>query len=598
MADKGTSWQRLYGRVLGLLGPEKRTAWYLAAGNLLLVCAVFAEPILFGRVIDVLINQSGSVGSPGSPNAGLWASLSPLLMAWVLVGLFAIVSGVLVALFADRLAHARRHVVLHDYFEHVLGLPLHHRDGQHSGRLMKIMLQGTDALWSLWLSFFRDHLAAFLAVVVLMPVAIFLNWQMASLLIALSLLFVGMTVFVMKKTDVLQRSVESHYSALAEHVSDTLGNVALVQSFSRVQREVGTLKGLSDRVIRAQFPALSWWAIITVLSRSATTLTVLGMLLMGLWLFSKGQISIGEIVTFIGFAGLIIGRLEQAVGFANRLSLEAPKLREFFDVMDLNPHVKESPHAKSPGLLHGAISFKAVSFGYDPSRLALDGLDIDIEPGQTVALVGASGAGKSTALALLYRLFDPQQGAVLIDGQDIREMTLSGLRENIGVVFQETLLFNRSIAENLRVGRGEATDEQLREAARDACALDFIERLPQGFDSLAGERGRLLSGGERQRLAIARVLLKAPPILILDEATSALDPQTESAVIEAFDRARRGRTTLVIAHRLSTIRGADRIVVMANGRMIESGTFEALRSKKGYFYDMLKTQFIAEPGRL
>lgn len=585
------SWRRLYGRVLGLLGSDKRTGWWLAAGNLLLVCAVFAEPILFGRVIDVLISQTDDINKLSST---LWASLSPLLTAWVLVGLFAIFSGVSVALFADRLAHARRHVVLHDYFEHVLELPLHHRDVAHSGRLLKIMLQGTDAMWSLWLSFFRDHLAAFLAVVVLMPVAVYLNWQMASLLILLSLVFVGMTVFVMRQTDSLQRAVEGHYSALAEHVSDTLGNVALVQSFSRVQKEVGTLKGLSDQVIRAQFPALSWWAVITVLSRSATTFTVLAMLLMGLWLFSQGEISIGEIVTFIGFSGLIIGRLEQAVGFANRLSLEAPKLREFFEVMDLNTHVRESSNARDPGRLSGAISFQSVVFGYDSNRAAIDQLTVEIEPGQTVAVVGPSGAGKSTALALLYRLFDPQQGKILIDGRDIRDMTLSGLRQNIGVVFQETLLFNRSVAENLRVGLSEASDEQLRQAAHDACALSFIERLPEGFDSLVGERGRTLSGGERQRLSIARALLKDPPILILDEATSALDPQTEAVVVQSFDRARQDRTTLVIAHRLSTIRRADRVIVMVGGRMIESGTFDELRSKKGYFYDMLKTQFASE----
>lgn len=589
------SWRRLYGRVLGLLGADKRTGWWLAAGNLLLVCAVFAEPILFGKVIDVLIRHTSNSSEVTLP---LWSLLSPLLVAWVFVGLFAIFSGVLVALFADRLAHARRHVVLHDYFEHVLELPLHHRDVQHSGRLLKIMLQGTDALWSLWLSFFRDHLAAFLAIVVLMPVAVFLNWQMASLLILLCLLFIGMTAFVMRQTDALQRAVEGHYTALAEHVSDTLGNVALVQSFSRVHKEVGTLKGLSNQVIRAQFPALSWWAVITVLSRSATTLTVLAMLLMGLWLFSQGKVSIGEIVTFIGFAGLIIGRLEQAVGFANRLSLEAPKLRDFFEVMDVNTHVRDSANARDPGRLRGALSFQSVVFGYDDHRVTIDRLTVEIAPGQTVALVGPSGAGKSTALALLYRLFDPQDGTIFIDGYDIRDMTLSGLRHNIGVVFQETLLFNRSIAENLRVGLAEASDEQLRLAARDACALDFIERLPDGFESLVGERGRSLSGGERQRLSIARALLKDPPILILDEATSALDPQTEAAVVQAFDRARQDRTTLVIAHRLSTIQRADRVVVMVEGRVIESGTFNELRSKKGYFYDMLKTQFAPGLGDL
>jgi ATP-binding cassette subfamily B protein len=585
-------WLRLYARVLALLGAQKRTGWWLALANLFLVCAVFAEPILFGRVIDVLIRQTSDATIHSN---ALWAALTPLLSAWVLVGLFAIVSGVLVALFADRLAHARRHVVLRDYFEHVLQLPTHHRDLKHSGRLMKIMLQGTDALWSIWLSFFRDHLAAFLAIVVLMPVAFFLNWQMACLLLALCVLFVAMTTFVLRQTDVLQRTVEHHHSALAEHVADTLGNVALVQSFTRVQQEVGTLGTLSEKVLKAQFPALSWWAVITVLSRSATTLAVLAMLLLGLWLLTLGQISIGEIVTFIGFAGLIIGRLEQAVGFANRLSLEAPKLREFFEVMDVNAQVPEAPNARDPGRLSGAITFDAVGFGYDDRRQAVDGMSFEVMPGQTVALVGPSGAGKTTALALLYRLFDPQHGSILIDGIDIRQLTLSGLRRNIGVVFQETLLFNRSVAENLRVGNPDATDEQLRQAASQACALEFIEQLPHGFESLAGERGRSLSGGERQRLSIARALLKDPPILILDEATSALDPKTEAAVVQAFERVRQARTTLVIAHRLSTIKRADKVLVVVDGKIVQAGSFDELHAKEGYFSDMLKSQFVLEP---
>lgn len=575
------AWLLLYARVLALLGTQKRTGWWLALANLFLVCAVFAEPILFGRVIDVLIRQTSDALS--QPN-DFWVALTPLLAAWVLVGLFAIVSGVLVALFADRLAHAQRHVVLRDYFEHVLQLPTHHRDLKHSGRLMKIMLQGTDALWSIWLSFFRDHLAAFLAIVVLMPVAFFLNWQMASLLLALCALFVAMTTFVMRQTDVLQRTVEHHHSALAEHVADTLGNVALVQSFTRVQQEVGTLGSLSDKVLKAQFPALSWWAVITVLSRSATTLAVLAMLLLGLWLLTRGQITIGEIVTFIGFAGLIIGRL----------SLEAPKLREFFEVMDVNVRVPEAPNARDPGRLRGAITFEAVGFGYDDRRQVVNAMSFQVMPGQTVALVGPSGAGKTTALALLYRLFDPQHGSILVDGIDIRQLTLAGLRRNIGVVFQETLLFNRSVAENLRVGNPQATDEQLRQAASQACALEFIEQLPHGFESLAGERGRALSGGERQRLSIARALLKDPPILILDEATSALDPQTEAAVVQAFERVRQARTTLVIAHRLSTIKRADKVLVVVDGKIVQAGSFDELHAKEGYFSDMLKSQFVLE----
>ena len=206
-------------------------------------------------------------------------------------------------------------------------------------------------------------------------------------------------------------------------------------------------------------------------------------------------------------------------------------------------------------------------------------------------MVGASGAGKTTALSLLYRAFDPQTGVITVDGQDIRHYQLVALRRNIGVVFQEPLLFNRSIAENLRIGSPQATDAQLLEACARAQALDFIERQPQGLDTNIGERGRALSGGERQRLSIARVILKDPPILILDEATSALDGTTELKLMEAIEEVTRNRTTLVIAHRLSTIRHADMILVMEGGRVIETGSFDALYAQHGRFTEIVNAQF-------
>lgn len=593
MAQSRTSgFVQIYLRVLRLLGSQRQTAAWLIGANLLVVVVTLAEPILFGKVIDALSRTAGQVAqtSTGLPST-LWQQLYPLLGVWVVVGLIAIIAGASVALFADRLAHRRRHEVLRDYFEHVLQLPTHHRDARHSGRLLKIMLQGTDSIGALLLGFFRDYFGAFAAAIVLVPVALYLNWRMGLLLLALGAVFISLTRLILRRTESMQRSVEGYHSNLAEFAADTLGNVTLVQSFGRIQAEVSSLRQLSEQVISAQFPVLWWWAIVTVLVRAATTLTVLAMLIVGLFLFSRGLATVGEIVTFIGFSGVIISRLEQTVSFANRLSMEAPKLVEFFDVLDSQPGVTESESAKDPGRLAGAVKFDQVSFSYDGRRDALRAFSLSIEPGQTVALVGASGAGKSTAMSLIYRLFDPKQGRVLIDGQDIRDMTLAGLRRNLGVVSQEALLFNRSIAENLMVGDPHADPEQLRTAASQACALDFIERMPGQFDALAGERGRHLSGGERQRLAIARVLLKNPPILLLDEATSALDAVTETSVQEAIERARQGRTTLVIAHRLATVRRADRIVVLDDGEIVESGTFEELARAKGAFAQMVDRQF-------
>ncbi|MBN8919543.1 MAG: glucan ABC transporter ATP-binding protein/ permease, partial [Rhizobiales bacterium] len=547
----------------------------------------FAEPVLFGRVIDLLAASQSSGAQMD------WQQLSFLLAAWVAFGIFAIVAGTLVALFADRLSHRRRQAVLTSYFEHVLQLPLSYHGTTHSGRLMKIMLQGTDALWWLWLGFFREHFSTVVSLIVLLPLSMYLNWRLASLLIALCIVFAVMTAIMLKKTEAMQSSVERKYSDIAERASDALGNVALVQSFTRVEAEVADLKNQVNMLLAAQIPVLSWWAVLTVLTRAGTTLTILAIIILGSWLHSNGLASVGEIVMFMSFATMIIHRLEQAVGFVNSLFLNAPRLREFLAVLDTTPALNDRPGAIDPGRMVGKVEFDNVSFSYDGRTSAANDLTFRALPGQSIALVGTTGAGKSTALALLHRAFDPQSGAIRIDGVDIRNLKLSALRRNIGVVFQESLLFNRSIAENLQAGKPDATEEEMREAARQAQALDFIEKETNGFNASVGERGRALSGGERQRLSIARALLKDPPILILDEATSAMDAVTEAKFQAAISAAMKDRTTFIIAHRLATIRNADRILVFEGGRIVESGTFVELMRKGGRFAELANAQFSA-----
>jgi glucan exporter ATP-binding protein len=577
---------RLYTRVLGLLGPEATLGWTLAVANLALASAQFIEPILFGRIIDQLANSQGGARQVA------WADLLPLVGAWVGFGLFIIVCGTLVALHADRLAHRHSQKVRTDYFEHVLQLPLSYHTGTHSGRLMKVMITGTNTLWGLWLSFFREHLVSFVWLLVLMPLTLFLNWRFGVLLMILCGIFAILIALVLHKSEKLQSTVESYYSDMAERTTDTLGNIALIQSFARIEVEVMAMKTVGDQLLGAQMPVLSWWAIAAVLTRASTTLTMLAVLVVGIFLYLAGQTTVGEIVMFMSFATMLISKLEQAVHFANQMVMDAPRVTEFFEVWDTEPAVRDRPDAIDPGRLHGLVEFKDVSFSYDGKRPAVEDINFTALPGETIALVGATGAGKSTALALLHRVFDPQSGAVKIDGMDIRGLTLSGLRRNIGVVFQEALLFNRSIRENLIVGKPDATEEEMREACQRAQALEIIERNPDGFNAAVGERGRLLSGGERQRLSIARALLKNPPILILDEATSALDALTEAKVQAALVEVMKGRTTFVIAHRLATIRNATRILVFQDGRIIETGSFDELVRFGGHFAELARTQFM------
>ncbi|MGJ4964076.1 glucan ABC transporter ATP-binding protein/ permease [Bradyrhizobium sp. HKCCYLRH3061] len=573
---------RIYARVLHLLGKEARLGWFLAIANLALAVAQFAEPVLFGRIVDSL--------SGNASTSTAW----PLLAAWAGFGLFTILASAWVALQADRLAHRQRHAVLTSYFEHILQLPLTFHSGTHSGRLMKVMINGTDALWKLWLSFFREHFAAIMSVLVLLPLSLYLNWRLAILLFVLCVVFTVLTTLVVRKTYGMQSEVEEHYSDLSARASDALGNVALVQSFVRIDAEVQGLRTVAGQLLSVQMPVLGWWALVTVITRASTTITVLAIFTLGIALHQAGLTSVGEIVMFVSFATMLIQKLEQVVSFINNVFMEAPRLAEFFTVLDAVPAVRDRPDAIEVGRLSGLVEFNDVSFSYDGKRPAVKDLTFTALPGQTIALVGPTGAGKSTAIALLHRAFDPQSGFIRIDGMDVRGLKLAALRRNIGVVFQEALLFNRSIRENLLVGKPDATDEELRTAAARAQALDFIDRADQGFDTNAGERGRMLSGGERQRLSIARALLKDPPILILDEATSALDAVTEAKLNAALDEVMKGRTTFVIAHRLSTIRNATRILVFENGRVIESGTFDELVAKGGHFAELAKAQFMVQ----
>lgn len=577
---------KLYFRVLRLLGREMRLGLTLVFANLALAVAQFAEPYLFGRIINMLTS------APGGEKPTVEA-ISPLIMAWLVFGLFTIIAGVVIALHADRLAHRQRLDVMARFFEHVLTLPLSYHTGTHSGRSLKVMLEGTNGMFWLWLGFFRDHCAAIVSLVVLLPFTLFINWRLGLLLVVLVVIFAVLTGLIVNKTSRMQGSVENYHSELAEHATDAFGNIPVIQSFTRINAELQQLRDVIDRLLRAQIPVLSWWAVVSVATRAAATITVTAIFLLGTYLHYHDLATIGDIVTFMGYATLLIGKLEAAVSFVNQIFMQAPKLQEFFEVIDTIPQVQDKPSAITAGRFEGEVAFDNVTYSYDGKRPAILDLTFTAKKGQTIALVGSTGSGKSTTLGLLHRAFDPQSGSVLIDGRDIRDVTLQSLRENIAVVFQEPMLFARTIRENLEVGNPHATDAEMMVALERAQALEFIGRQADGLETIVGERGRSLSGGERQRLSIARALLKNPPILILDEATSALDATTEQKLQLALEEVMKGRTTFVIAHRLATIRNADRILVLDRGQVIESGTFEELVAKGGRFAALAQAQFMA-----
>jgi ATP-binding cassette, subfamily B, beta-glucan exporter len=319
--------------------------------------------------------------------------------------------------------------------------------------------------------------------------------------------------------------------------------------------------------------------------------TMVAVFAVGALLAERGELTVGQIVAFVGFAGLLIGKLDQISGFIVTINQRAPSLRNYFALLDEPALIADARDATPVRHVAGAVRYEKLSYTFADGTPGLYDITLDAAPGATVALVGPSGSGKTTTLSLLLRLRAPDHGRILVDGRDIATITLDSLRHHIAVVFQDAGLFNRSIAENVGIGRAGASQVEIEEACRLAEAHDFIAAKPGGYDFVIGERGASLSGGERQRLSIARAILKDAPILILDEATSALDAQTEARIKRALDRLRSGRTTFIIAHRLSTVANADTIYVLDKGRVVEHGTFAELERAQGLF-----SHLVAEGG--
>lgn len=569
-----------YFRALKMLGSEWQLAAALCCSSLAIAGVQLAEPVLFGWVVDAIANSQSAGG---------------LILGWAALGLFGILASVVVAVFADRLAHRRRLLALAEAFEQAITLPLSYHANRGSGAVVGAVLRGTDELFWLWLGALREQITAFVAILLLVPVAILIDWRMALILAVLAVCYTLLNLHVISKTHVGQMQAEQHRYGVSGRVGDVIGNVTVVQSYTRLAAEAEAVRGMTKQLLDAQYPVLTWWGILAVLQRAAASLAMVAIFAVGSLLAAQGEISVGEIVSFVALANVLIGKLDQLSAFVVRVQQAVPALENYFALIDERASITDAADAKPLQNPKGEVRYEDVTFQYGEGDQGVFDLALEGKAGQTIALVGPTGSGKTTTLALLQRLRAPDQGRLLIDGRDISAVTLHSLRHAIAVVFQDAGLFNRSIGENIRVGRPEATEAEVEEAARLAQAHEFILAKPGGYDFVIGERGASLSGGERQRLAIARAILKDAPILILDEATSALDAETEARIKRALDKLREGRTTFIIAHRLSTVTDADEILVLDGGRIVERGTFHSLIADNGLFARMVREGGFAEP---
>ena len=560
--------------------------WQLLAGFLLTLAATAATlvpPYLTMPLMDkVLIPfQAGQRIDAGYVMLLLSGLLGAALLAWALGWAKTYILSVV----SERIGADLRTTT----YEHLLKLSLEYFSGRRTGDLMARIGSETDRI-NLFLSL---HLLDFATDVLMIGMTAVILCSINPTLALVTLVplpIIGWLIHVVRdKLRTGFEKIDRVWSEVTNVLADTIPGIRVVKAFAQEEREAERFReanrhnfAVNDRINRL-------WSLF---SPTVTLLTEAGLLVVwaaGIWLVSRGQITVGVLTAFLAYIGRFYTRLDSMSRIVSVTQKAASATKRIFEILDHQSSVPEPRHPVAMPPLQGRIQVRNAALRYG-NRSVIRGLDLDIAPGEMVGLVGHSGSGKSTLVNLICRFYDVTEGAVLVDGVDLRDIRVADWRRHIGLVLQEPFLFFGTIAENIAYGKPDATRAEIVAAARAAHAHEFILRLPQGYDSLVGERGQGLSGGERQRISIARALLINPRILILDEATASVDTETEREIQKALDNLVRGRTTIAIAHRLSTLRKADRLVVMDKGQKVEEGTHEDLIARRGAYWRLYEAQ--------
>ena len=571
---------------LRLLGPYLRPHRARVALALLSLVVAAGTVLAFGACLRALIDKGFAQGRPDVLN---YALASLLVVAVVL----AIASGArfyLVSWLGERVVGNLRR----DLFAHVVRLGPAWFEIKRSGDVMSRISSDAQLIEQVIGSSASVALRNALMCVGGIAMLVITNPKLALWVLAVVPVVVAPIIIFGRKVRALSREAQARVADMVSEGGETLDAVRTVQAFTQEPQATRSFGEAAERAFAAAISRISRRAIMTTLVIFIVFAAVGFLLRMGGHDVIAGRISAGDLSAFVFYAVLVAssgGAISETIGDLQRASGAAERLAE---LRDEQPVIVEAAHPTPlPQPVRGAVAFDEVSFRYPtrPESLALDRFDLGVAPGETVAIVGPSGAGKTTVFSLLLRFYDPQSGAIRVDGVDIRELRLADLRGTLAIVPQEPVLFTATVADNIRYGRPEATDAEVRAAAEAASALSFIDALPQGFATHLGARGVRLSGGQRQRIAVARALLCDPAILLLDEATSALDAESELAVQQALDRLMHKRTTLVIAHRLATVQKADRIVVVDQGRVVDIGRHADLVRRGGLYARLAELQF-------
>lgn len=479
-------------------------------------------------------------------------------------------------------------------FKHLQRLDQAYYDRRKTGVIMSNLTNDVAALQSAIVDNLVSFITEGVTLIGSLVSMLYLDWKLTLVTLVIVPVVLGIVNIFGKRLRIAGHDVQGRIADITSLLQETISGARVVRSFAREGYEVQRFERENQRNFRAVMRATKLTSLLSPLVEFSAAIAVTVILWYGGYSVVTGAITAGSLIAFLIYAINLsnpVKRLSQVYGNIQKAMAAGDRV---FAILDTKPEVVEKADAIVLPEVDGRVRFDHVSFSYDGEKKALDDFSLDVPAGRVVAIVGPSGAGKTTIANLLPRFYDATEGAITVDGIDVRDVTFQSLREQIGVVPQETMLFNATIKDNILYGRLDGTDEEVYAAAKAANALEFIERLPEGMDTLVGERGSSLSGGQRQRIAIARAILKNPKILILDEATSALDTESEKLVQEALERLMQGRTAFVIAHRLSTIKNADQIVVLREGKLVESGTHDELLAAGGLYQHLYSVQFASK----
>lgn len=471
-------------------------------------------------------------------------------------------------------------------YKHLQKLSISYYDKRRTGEIMSNLTNDIAALQSAIVENFVSLVQEGLIFIGSFISMVYLQWKLTILCLVIVPLVTGTIRFFGRKLHNSGRTVQEKLADVTSMLQETIQGVRIIRSFNRTDFEIQRFQSVNESNFNATVRTIRQQSQMTPFVEFFSAFAVTAIIWYGGMSVINGVMTSGELIAFLMYAINLanpVKRVAEAVGNIQKSLAAADRV---FHILDTRPDTIEKENAKELVINDGCVKFKHVKFHYNEGHPILEDFDFTAQAGKTIAIVGPSGAGKTTVANILPRFYDVTGGAVYIDGVDIRDVTLSSLREQIGMVPQDTMLFNTTIKDNILYGRLDATDEEIWEAVRAANAEEFIKALPQGLQTMAGDRGVVLSGGQRQRISIARAILKNPKILILDEATSALDTESEKVVQDALDKLMIGRTAFVIAHRLSTIKHADHILVLNNGRIEEQGTHEELISRHGLYYEL------------